>query len=84
MSQALEVTLFMKPGCHLCDDAIGELQRLRGRYPHTLRRVDITSDPSLFTTYALRIPVLEVDGREHDAPLEPGRLEQALRDAIRA
>jgi hypothetical protein len=83
VSHDLEITLFVKPGCHLCDEAIGELERLRRRYPHTLRRVDITSDPNLFTTYGLRIPVLQIDGREHDAPLEPSRLEQVLREAVR-
>ena len=57
-----EVTLYGRPGCHLCDearDAIAEIAD--GRIE--LREVDIETDDRLLTTYLERIPVVEVGGR---------------------
>jgi glutaredoxin len=58
------VTLYGKPGCHLCDDARAAVERVRGRRSFDLREVDITLDPVLHREYAERIPVLAVDGEE--------------------
>ncbi len=77
----LAVTLYTKPGCHLCEDAAAELGRLRGRFPHELRLIDITSDTDLMHQYGERIPVVAVAGREHDAPLSAAVLERALQRA---
>jgi hypothetical protein len=76
---APEVTLYGKPGCHLCESAEASLAELAGRYPHRLHVRDITADPALFDRYALRIPVVVVGDAEFDAPLTPTVLEQALR-----
>jgi hypothetical protein len=57
------VTLYTRPGCHLCDaarDVILALRRSDG--PFTLREVDIEGDPGLHARYLERIPVVEVDG----------------------
>ena len=58
------VTLFGRPGCHLCDDARAVLERIRADHPVTLREVDIDGDEELFKRYLERIPVVTVDGRE--------------------
>jgi glutaredoxin len=58
------VTLYGKPGCHLCDDARAVVERVRERHPFELRQVDITLDPGLFREYGERIPVLALDGEE--------------------
>jgi glutaredoxin len=56
------LTLYGKPGCHLCHDASEVVKRaLLGR-DVALEEVDITLDPSLFARYGERIPVLELDG----------------------
>jgi len=78
----MKLTLFSKPDCHLCADAIGELDRLRGRYPHELEIVDITSDPELQRQFGERIPVLRIGGRDVGAPLPRHVLERALREAL--
>ncbi|MCA1646502.1 MAG: glutaredoxin family protein [Chloroflexi bacterium] len=77
----LSATLFTRPGCHLCEDATAHLERLRRRYPHQLRQVDITADANLLRQYGERIPVLAIAGREYDAPLPAAVLERALRAA---
>jgi glutaredoxin len=58
------VTLYGKPGCHLCDDAREVVERVRAEHPFELREVDISLDPALFREYGERIPVLELDGEE--------------------
>jgi glutaredoxin len=59
-----EVTVFERPGCHLCDDALAALERVRARRPFALRRVDITTDDELHRRYLERIPVVALDGEE--------------------
>lgn len=75
------LTLYSKPGCHLCEQAEADLGRLARRYPHQLRTVDITQDPLLLEQYGERIPVVVVQGREYPAPLSAAVLERALRSA---
>ena len=58
------VTLYGKPGCHLCDDAREVVERVRAKHSFELREVDISLDPALFREYGERIPVLELDGEE--------------------
>jgi glutaredoxin len=58
------VTLYGKPGCHLCDDARAAVERVRAEHPFELREVDVSLDPELNRAYGERIPVLELDGEE--------------------
>jgi glutaredoxin len=61
---AVVVTLYGKPGCHLCDDARAAiLEALAGRDAE-LEEVDVTLDPMLERRYGERIPVLALDGEE--------------------
>ena len=58
------MTLYGKPGCHLCDDAREIVKRVRAEHPFELREVDVSLDPGLHREYGERIPVLELDGEE--------------------
>ena len=58
------VTLYTRPGCHLCDDARAALLRVQRETPFTLAEIDIESDDALHRAYLERIPVIELDG-EH-------------------
>jgi glutaredoxin len=58
------VTLYSRPGCHLCDDARLALNRIKARHPFRLEEVDIESDDALFKRYLERIPVVALDGIE--------------------
>jgi glutaredoxin len=59
-----EITLYGRPGCHLCDDARAVLERLRGELPFTLLERDIEQDDALLRVYLERIPVIALDGEE--------------------
>jgi glutaredoxin len=58
------LTLYSKPGCHLCEDLRTLLDELRPEWAFELTEVDITQDESLFARYRYEIPVLLKDGRE--------------------
>ncbi len=74
-----EVTLYTKPGCHLCEDALAALQRLRAEVPFEIRERDIEQDEALLRAYFERIPVIAVDGVELcDHFLDEDAVRQAL------
>jgi len=58
------VTLYHRPGCHLCDEAREALQRVQSRAPFTLQEVDIEADDALHARYLERIPVVSVNGED--------------------
>jgi glutaredoxin len=58
------ITLYGKPGCHLCEDARAALERVRARRAFELEEVDVSLDPALNRQYGERIPVLALDGEE--------------------
>jgi glutaredoxin len=73
------VTLYGKPGCHLCDEARAVVAEVRGERPFELIEVDITFDPGVNRRYAERIPVLELNGEEvFEFVVEPEELRRRL------
>ena len=54
--------LYVREGCHLCEDAGAVLNEVLGADGWSA--VDIATDDELLVRYAHRIPVLIVDGRE--------------------
>ncbi len=75
------VTLYSRPGCHLCDDARVALERVRGRVPFDLAEVDITADDALHRRYLVRIPVVALAGEElFEYHVDEAVLEARLRD----
>jgi len=58
------VTLYVRPGCHLCDDARAALLRVRVTHPFALEEVDVECDDELLLRYLERIPVVALDGQE--------------------
>ena len=58
------LTLYSRPGCHLCDDMKAVVQRVGQEMPITMEIVDISMDPELDARYGQEIPVLLVDGKK--------------------
>jgi glutaredoxin len=58
------VTVYSKPECHLCVDAMLALRRLQSELDFALEEQDITSDDALHRAYFERIPVIALDGEE--------------------
>ena len=58
------LTLYHRPGCHLCDDMLDELEALcRGRQV-SIELVDVDGDPRLGRRFGRDIPVLTAGDRE--------------------
>jgi hypothetical protein len=77
------VTLYGKPGCHLCEHARLEIERIRADHPFDLEEVDITIDAALNRRYGERIPVLALDGEElFELHIDGDALQKAL-DRVR-
>ncbi len=77
----IDVTLYTKDGCHLCEEVAGKLNDLKERYPHRLTMVDITEEDALFRRYRYAIPVVQIGDAELRAPINEGELAEALRMA---
>ncbi len=74
----LNVTLYGRPECKLCDEAREALKSLQGKFPHRLAEVNIDSDPLLQQKYFDKIPVVEVGPYQLKAPITPQALEMTL------
>ena len=58
------ITLYSKPDCHLCAEALATLRALRAELGFELDEQDITLDDALQRSYFERIPVVALDGEE--------------------
>jgi glutaredoxin len=58
MNEFLEVTLYSRPGCHLCEDAKAAIAPLLAEFGFTLREVNIDSNPEFAELYSWDIPVI--------------------------
>jgi glutaredoxin len=58
------LTLYGKPGCHLCEEAQASLRRALAGRDVALEEVDVTLDPVIEGRYGHRIPVVLLDGEE--------------------
>jgi len=79
----MQVTLYSKPGCHLCDDAKAVIDRVRARHAFDLIVKDIRADANDFAQYQYAIPVITVNDNEIARyRLSEGQLERALAGQI--
>jgi hypothetical protein len=63
------LTIYSRPGCHLCDDMKAVVKRVVQDVDDvsdraSIKEVDISTDPALETLYGLEIPVLLIDGKK--------------------
>lgn len=60
----LDVTLYTRPGCHLCDEAKAQIAPLLRKAGATLREVNIDADPVLRARYDYDVPVIFLGPRK--------------------
>ena len=74
------MTLYTKPGCHLCDDARPVVSRVCAESGVGWEEIDISTDAELMRRFGEEIPVVYVDGHQHDFwRIDADRLRRALR-----
>ncbi len=74
----LNVTLYSRKNCKLCEEVKADLNELQAEYPHRLVEVDIESDSALLAKYLVEIPVLEVGPYSLKAPITRQKLQMTL------
>ncbi len=75
----MQVVLYFRPGCHLCDEARAVLVAARARTSFDLDEVDIESSDALIREFGLRIPVVAIEGRvEFEYAVDPRALDALL------
>lgn len=73
------VTLYVRAGCHLCDEARASIAAVCAELRESFTEVDIDTDPTLQERFTHEVPVTFVDGRQHDFwRVDPDRLRTAL------
>jgi len=73
------VVVYVKPGCHLCDDAVGVVSSVCDEIGVGWFAQDITADRELMARWAEYVPVVLVDGEVHNwFRVQPDRLRAAV------
>ena len=64
MSERIQVILYSKPGCHLCEVMKDEMAKADCAKLYELEEINIESEAELLSRYRFDIPVLVIDGVE--------------------
>jgi glutaredoxin len=73
VQKLIQLTLFTKPGCHLCEEAKTVVDSVMDKFksehssesPIELMEVNILEDQALLEKYGEEIPVLQINGSTH-------------------
>ena len=60
----IALTLYSRPGCHLCDEMKDVVKRVAQSIPLQVEEIDISTSRELEERYGLEIPVLLVEGKK--------------------
>lgn len=60
----VNIMIYSKKDCHLCDIAMETLLKIRKEFPFSLTEIDIEKDKEIFEKYKYLIPVIEIDGEK--------------------
>ncbi len=82
-SEARAITLYTRPGCHLCEEAKALIEPMLREFGATLREVNIDEDAVLRQRYGTDIPVIFIGARKAAKHrVDPVKFRRQLRDAI--
>jgi len=59
-----DVTIYSRPGCHLCEEAKARISPLLAEFHARLTEIDIDEDPSLRALYDYDVPVVFLGARK--------------------
>ncbi|MFZ0581823.1 MAG: glutaredoxin family protein [Candidatus Acidiferrales bacterium] len=79
---SLDITMYMREGCHLCEEAKATMVPLLAEFGAKLHEVDIDDDPILLDRYTNDVPVIFVGSQffaQHR--VDVARLRRQLQDA---
>ena len=60
------VTVYSRPGCHLCEEALAVVAKVCADLGESYDVVNIDVDATLAERFGEEVPVTFVDGKQHD------------------
>jgi thiol-disulfide isomerase/thioredoxin len=79
----IDVILYGRNECHLCDEVKADLESLQKNYPHRVIEIDIDTEHNLQKKYTHLIPVVKIGPYELKAPFNRTELQVTLGAALR-
>jgi len=61
---ALQITLYTRPGCHLCEEARQQMAPVLVEFGAELLEINIDADPALRDLYSNDVPVIFLGARK--------------------
>ena len=74
----IEVILYSREDCRLCEQTRNDLDELQSQFPHRLSIVDIDENPDLAQKFGFEIPVVQMNSYLLKAPISKQELLNAL------
>jgi hypothetical protein len=75
--------MYTRAGCHLCEEARGQLERAQRQYRFALEMIDVDTEAGLAETYGSEVPVVMVEGKVRFRGRVNGALLERLLEALR-
>lgn len=79
----MQITLYTKPNCSLCDNLMDDLAWLQRELEFTVVSQNINDDPLLYERFRYLIPVLEIAGVLYNPPHDLLQIRQRIIAAAR-
>jgi glutaredoxin len=64
MQRTIQIILYTRHGCHLCEEVEAMLAKFAQRYALQITTIDIDTQPELIDKHGERVPVVMVNGKE--------------------
>ena len=80
----MQVVMYTRAGCHLCETAWQRLEEAQQRYGFVLTAQDVDADPALVAEHGECVPVVVIDGNvRFRGQINAVLLERLLRAGMR-
>lgn len=63
MNKKIQIDIYGKDNCHLCEIAKETLEKVQAQYNIQINQVDITKDEKIYEKYKNEIPVIFIKGK---------------------
>jgi glutaredoxin len=77
-----DITIYSRPGCHLCEEAKAQIAPLLKEFGARLTEINIDEDPELRARYDYDVPVIFLGARKAAKHrVDPAQFRRQMRDA---
>ena len=75
----IEVTVYSRSNCHLCEVALEVIDEIRNEYEFTITKILIDGNAELEEKYGEQVPVILINNQQHDFfRVDPERFRSAI------